>query len=174
VELGKSTVVGRTAFQGVAAPVGVANYLRCDQPVSSDHVLTLDPGPRHLKIVEALFAATGVAANLTTDTHLAALAIEYQCELHSNEADFGRFPGLRWRKSPRVTWRPTPGAFRDARTPRTLAGWTIPIPPVRVEMVSRPAPRPRRPRDLARVSDDALLARQGRRHSAAAALLDQA
>ena len=62
-----------------------------------DHVLPLDPGPRHLEIAEALFESTGVAANLTTDTHLAALAIEHQCELHSNDADFGRFPGLRWR-----------------------------------------------------------------------------
>jgi hypothetical protein len=62
-----------------------------------DHVLPLDPGPRHLEIVETLFESTGVAANLTTGTHLAALAIEHQCELHSSDADFGRFPGLRWR-----------------------------------------------------------------------------
>jgi toxin-antitoxin system PIN domain toxin len=56
----------------------------------------LEPGPRHLEIVARLFAATGVAGNLTTDTHLAALAIEHLCELHSNDTDFGRFPGLRW------------------------------------------------------------------------------
>ena len=36
---------------------------------------------------------TGVGGNLTTDTHLAAPAIEYQCELHSGDADFARFPG---------------------------------------------------------------------------------
>jgi len=70
---------------------------RVRQWFTREHVLTLDPGPRHLQIVEALFEATGVAANLTTDTHLAALAIEHQCELHSNDTDFGRFPGLRWR-----------------------------------------------------------------------------
>jgi predicted nucleic acid-binding protein len=34
---------------------------------------------------------------LTTDAHLAALAIEYQAELHSTDSDFSRFPGLRWR-----------------------------------------------------------------------------
>jgi toxin-antitoxin system PIN domain toxin len=56
----------------------------------------LEPGPRHLTIAARLFAATGVAGNLTTDTHLAALAIEHGCELHSNDTDFGRFPGLRW------------------------------------------------------------------------------
>jgi len=38
-----------------------------------------------------------VAGNLTTDAHLAAIAIEYQYELHSNDTDFARFPGLRWR-----------------------------------------------------------------------------
>jgi len=61
------------------------------------HVQILEPGPRHLSFVEKLFAMTGVAGNLTTDTHLAALAIEHQCELHSNDSDFARFPGLRWR-----------------------------------------------------------------------------
>ncbi len=60
-------------------------------------VRILEPGGRHLAVVEDLFRATGVAASLTTDTHLAALAIEHQAELHSNDADFGRFPGLRWR-----------------------------------------------------------------------------
>jgi toxin-antitoxin system PIN domain toxin len=61
------------------------------------HVRPLDPGPRHLLIVDDLFRATGVGANLTTDTHLAALAIEHQAELHSNDSDFSRFPGLMWR-----------------------------------------------------------------------------
>ena len=37
------------------------------------------------------------AGRLTTDAHLAALAIEHQAELHSNDSDFCRFPGLRWR-----------------------------------------------------------------------------
>ena len=59
-------------------------------------VQVLEPGPRHLTIVADLFGATGVAAGLTTDTHLAAIAIEHQCELHSNDSDFRRFPGLRW------------------------------------------------------------------------------
>lgn len=61
------------------------------------HLRVLEPGPRHLDILADLFAATGVAGSLTTDTHLAALAIEYQAELHSNDGDFERFPGLRHR-----------------------------------------------------------------------------
>jgi hypothetical protein len=70
---------------------------RVRQWFAREHVQSLDPGPRHLDIVEELLRATAVAGDLTTDTHLAALAIEHQCELHSNDTDFGRFPGLRWR-----------------------------------------------------------------------------
>jgi toxin-antitoxin system PIN domain toxin len=60
------------------------------------HVHVLDPGPRHLGILRGLLDELGVAGKLTTDAHLAALAIEHGCELHSNDADFGRFAGLRW------------------------------------------------------------------------------
>jgi uncharacterized protein len=60
------------------------------------NVEPIEPGPRHLDVLERVLAAAGAAGNLTTDAHLAALAIEHQCELHSNDADFSRFPGLRW------------------------------------------------------------------------------
>ena len=61
------------------------------------NVEVLDPGPRHLEVLGRLLAGLGVAGNLTTDAHIAALAIEHQCEVHSDDADFARFPGLRWR-----------------------------------------------------------------------------
>jgi predicted nucleic acid-binding protein len=38
----------------------------------------------------------GVAGNLTTDAHLAALAIEHGGEVRSADTDSGRFRGLRW------------------------------------------------------------------------------
>jgi predicted nucleic acid-binding protein len=38
-----------------------------------------------------------MAGNLTTDAHLAALAIEYGATLYSTDNDFSRFNGLRWR-----------------------------------------------------------------------------
>lgn len=60
------------------------------------HVAPLNPGPRHLDVLAHLFGKVGVAAELTTDAHLAALAIETQSELHSTDHDFARFPGLRW------------------------------------------------------------------------------
>lgn len=70
--------------------------LRVETWFQRTHVRVLEPGSRHLGVVRDLFAATGVGGNLTTDTHLAALAIENQAELHSNDADFARFPGLRF------------------------------------------------------------------------------
>lgn len=60
-------------------------------------VEVIEPGPRHLEILERLLGHLGVAGSLTTDAHLAAIAIEYQAELHSHDADFSRFEGLRWR-----------------------------------------------------------------------------
>ena len=53
------------------------------------------PGDRHADILFGLLEAAGAAGNLTTDAHLAALAIEHQAELHSTDADMVRFPGLR-------------------------------------------------------------------------------
>ncbi len=59
-------------------------------------VRAVAPGPRHLDILEELLGPEGVAGPLTTDAHLAALAIEHRAALHSNDADFSRFSGLRW------------------------------------------------------------------------------
>lgn len=54
------------------------------------------PGPTHLDNLADLVAGP-IGPNLVTDAHLAALAIEHQAELLSNDTDFGRFPGLAWR-----------------------------------------------------------------------------
>jgi predicted nucleic acid-binding protein len=47
-------------------------------------------------ILRRLLEPIGTAGNLTTDAHLAALAIEHGAELCSRDADFSRFEGLRW------------------------------------------------------------------------------
>lgn len=57
----------------------------------------LQPGPRHLEVLESFARRRVFSSDLTTDAHLAVLAIEHQAELHSNDSDFERFPGLRWR-----------------------------------------------------------------------------
>jgi toxin-antitoxin system PIN domain toxin len=64
-----------------------------------DHpnVTVVQPGSRFARLFLDALDAVGTAGNLTTDAHLAALAIEHQAELHTNDADFTRFTGLRWR-----------------------------------------------------------------------------
>lgn len=68
-------------------------------------VQVLKPGTRHLKILESLLHEVGTGGNLLADAALAALAIEYQCELCSNDADFARFSGLRWRNPLKINCR---------------------------------------------------------------------
>jgi hypothetical protein len=54
------------------------------------------PTDRHSALLRELLGPLGTAGNLTTDAHLAALAIEHGAELYSADADFSRFPRLRW------------------------------------------------------------------------------
>jgi len=58
-------------------------------------VQLLQAGPRHLDILAGFAAAGVLSSDLTTDAHLAAIAIEYQGTICSNDGDFDRFPGLR-------------------------------------------------------------------------------
>jgi hypothetical protein len=55
------------------------------------------PGPNHLRILRQLILPLGTGGNLTSDAHLAALAVEHGAELCSCDTDFARFPGLKWR-----------------------------------------------------------------------------
>ena len=50
----------------------------------------------HWRILRELLVEAGTAGNLTTDAHLAALAISHGARLASCDADFGRFARLRW------------------------------------------------------------------------------
>jgi hypothetical protein len=54
------------------------------------------PTSRHAPLLRDLLEPLGTAGNLTTDAHLAALAIEHGAELCSTDRDFSRFAGLRW------------------------------------------------------------------------------
>jgi toxin-antitoxin system PIN domain toxin len=58
--------------------------------------LVLHPTERHSGILRGLVLPLGTAGNITTDAHLAALAIEHGGEVCSADTDFARFPGLRW------------------------------------------------------------------------------
>ena len=58
--------------------------------------LTIVPSHQHWSILNELLMPLGAAANLTSDAHLAALAIEHGARLYSTDNDFSRFQSLRW------------------------------------------------------------------------------
>lgn len=62
------------------------------QPVAT----IVEPTSAHAGTLRQMLEPLGTAGNLTTDAHLAALAIEHGAELCSGDNDFSRFPGVRW------------------------------------------------------------------------------
>jgi toxin-antitoxin system PIN domain toxin len=79
-------------------PLAMGDALgRVETWLGRSNVTFLGPGPRHLETAFGLLRALGTGGNLTTDVQLAAYAIENQAELCSNDLDFGRFAGLRWK-----------------------------------------------------------------------------
>ena len=78
-------------------PLGVSSACtRVRSWLARPQTALIHPGDRHADILFDLLKEAGSAGNLTTDAHLAALAIEHQAELHSTDADMVRFRGLRW------------------------------------------------------------------------------
>ena len=67
-----------------------------DAWLSRPSVSPLEAGDGHWGILRDLLLEAGTAGNLTTDAHLAALAIEHGAELCSTDADFARFKRLNW------------------------------------------------------------------------------
>jgi hypothetical protein len=63
-----------------------------EQPVAR----VLEPSPGHVLEALNLLEMVGTAGNLVTDAQIAALALEHDAILHTADADFLRFPGLRW------------------------------------------------------------------------------
>jgi toxin-antitoxin system PIN domain toxin len=56
-----------------------------------------NPTPRHASMLRGLLRDSGTAGNLTTDAHLAVLALEHGAEIVSYDRDFARFPGVQHR-----------------------------------------------------------------------------
>jgi len=82
----------------LARPLSVTSALDLvDSWLAQACVITVDPTPQHAGILRDLLLPMGTGGNLTSDAHLAALAIEHGAELCSLDNDFARFPRLRWR-----------------------------------------------------------------------------
>lgn len=61
------------------------------------NAVCLRAGARHWEIFQRLCRQSGATGKLVADAYHAALAIEHGCEWITTDADFARFPGLRWR-----------------------------------------------------------------------------
>lgn len=87
-----------TSSQVFPRPISVEQAVDIvDGWLAQPPVIALNPGDEHWRVLTRLLMEAGSAGNLTTDAHLAALAIEHGAELCSTDADFARFPQLRWR-----------------------------------------------------------------------------
>ncbi len=62
------------------------------QPIAT----VVQPTKRHAAVLRDLLVPLGAGGNLTSDAHLAALAIEHGAQLCSHDNDFSRFAGLNW------------------------------------------------------------------------------
>lgn len=84
-------------------PKVFANPLTADQACGRVDAWLSHPNTRivseteeHWRHLRLLLKQSGTAANLTSDAHLAALAISYGAVLVSCDTDFARFRHLRW------------------------------------------------------------------------------
>jgi toxin-antitoxin system PIN domain toxin len=59
-------------------------------------VALIQPGPRHLEILERLVSEHNIIGSGISDAVLAAIAIEHGAALASSDRDFRRFETLRW------------------------------------------------------------------------------
>jgi uncharacterized protein len=64
-----------------------------DQPC----VRMISPSEEHWTIFQRIVRGGRAVGNLVSDAHLAALAIEHGCILHSTDGDFARFKDLKWK-----------------------------------------------------------------------------
>ena len=69
---------------------------RIETWMSAGTVSVIVEKPDHWRVFRGLLSDVGTARNLTTDAHLAAIAITHEATLVSCDGDFARFRGLRW------------------------------------------------------------------------------
>lgn len=82
-------------FVAPTPPATAMDFL--DQILSRPGCRQVRPGARHWGIFRDLCAKTQSSGAFVADIFHAALAIEHGCSWITNDADFARIPGLRWR-----------------------------------------------------------------------------
>jgi toxin-antitoxin system PIN domain toxin len=80
-------------------PLSVEDALRVvEHWLAHPQAQVVHPGERHAELLGRLLRSAGTAGNLTTDAHLAALALEHGATILTFDRDFARFEGVRWRR----------------------------------------------------------------------------
>jgi toxin-antitoxin system PIN domain toxin len=82
------------AFRHPLTAVEAASHVR--SWLGQEVVTIPEDAPDHIARVLGLLEALGTAGNLVTDAQIAAVAIERDAVVHTADADFIRFKGLRW------------------------------------------------------------------------------
>ncbi len=85
-----------TSAKVFAQPMTVEESLEwLDHLWSAPTVVAVNPGKAHAGLLRHLLLTVGTGGNLTTDAHLAALALEHDARIVTGDRDFLRFPGLK-------------------------------------------------------------------------------
>ena len=87
-------VTNRRVFVAPLSVTEAVDYVR--GWLAQPNTTIVVPTPRHWPLLETLLKSTAIGANLTTDAHIAALAIEHGYTVYSNDTDFARFNNLSW------------------------------------------------------------------------------
>ncbi len=87
-------VTNRRIFSRPSTLEEVFTFIRelCDRP----NARVVGPGPDHLAVFERLCVEARATGKLVADAQHASIAVEHGCVLVTTDADFARFPDLRW------------------------------------------------------------------------------
>ena len=82
----------------MASPVSTAEAVGyVEEWFQHEHIVPVNPGDDHIRQLRQNLQIAGGGGNLVADAHIAAIAMEHQAELHTNDSDFNRFSGLKRR-----------------------------------------------------------------------------
>ncbi len=85
-----------TSARVFSSPLSVKNACEwLDNLENHPSVQFVNPGKAHCGILRHLLLTVGTGGNLTTDAHLAALALEQDALFVTGDRDFLRFPGMK-------------------------------------------------------------------------------
>jgi uncharacterized protein len=122
------TWVALLAFARLSTKVGLfpspltveQAFSQIDDWLGAPGAQVLHPGPGHARVLRDLLDEVSTGGNLVNDAHLAAIAIEHRAGVVSYDADFGRFPGVRWDRPDALAPADHSARVRRGRTKKSV------------------------------------------------------